>query len=476
MKEEYRMITIKQFGERLLEYKAITKEQLKTALERQQKHGGRLGANIVALGYLSREELAKFFRQYPRVPQDIDETGLESAFVTDLILKHILFLGEFALGDVSSQVKLPFTIVDSALEELRRQQFVEVKSASQYVKASYKFQITGQGKNRAAELLSICRYVGPAPVTLGKYNEMVEQQTIKHVVVVEDKVRKAFSNLIISESLLRRLGPAVSSGKAMFIYGPPGNGKTTIAETIGAILPETVYIPYAIFVGGQIITIFDPVTHVPFKHENNDESVDQRWLLIKRPVIMAGGELSLKMLDLEFNPISKFYEAPLQMKANNGLFIVDDFGRQQVSAQSLLNRWIVPLERRTDFMTIHTGMKFHIPFDQLVIFATNLDPKDLVDDAFLRRIRYKIKIDHPSPEEYEAIFRKVCALNGLEFRKEIFDYLMKEFYRRSGVKLNACHPRDLIDHIIDDAHYYNHPPELTKKSIAMAWDNYFVEM
>jgi predicted ATPase with chaperone activity len=476
MNEEYHIATMKQFGERLLDVKAITADQLKKALERQRQYGGRLGANIVALGYLSREELEKFFRRYPRVPQNTDETGLELSFVTDLVLKHILFLGEFTLGDVSSHVKLPFTIVDSAVEELRREKLVEVKSASQYVKASYRFQITGQGKSRASELLSICRYVGPAPVTLGQYNEMVEQQTIKHVVVFEETVKKAFSSLIISESLLRRLGPAVSSGKALFIYGPPGNGKTTIAETIGGILPETVYIPHAIFVGGQIISVFDPVAHVPVQHEKDTESVDQRWVLIKRPVVMAGGELSLKMLDLEFNPISKFYEAPLQMKANNGLFIVDDFGRQQVSAQSLLNRWIVPLERRTDFMTIHTGMKFNIPFDQLVIFATNLDPKDLVDDAFLRRIRYKIKIDHPSPEEYEAIFRKVCDSNGLEFRKEIFDYLMKEFYRKSGAKLNACHPRDLIDHIIDDAHYYNHPPELTKRSIAVAWENYFVEM
>jgi predicted ATPase with chaperone activity len=271
------------------------------------------------------------------------------------------------------------------------------------------------------------------------------------------------------------LGPAISSGKAIFIYGPPGNGKTTIAETIGKILPETVFIPSAIIVGGQIIAVFDPVNHFT-PDEAPSEDLDQRWVLIRRPVIMTGGELTLRMLDLDFNPISKFYEAPLQMKSNNGLFILDDFGRQQMDPHSLLNRWIVPLERRTDFMTLHTGMKFDIPFDQLVIFATNIEPKKLVDEAFLRRIRYKIKIDHPLEREYKAIFIKVCESNGIEFKVEVYDYLLKNYYKRLDVKLNACHPRDIIDHIIDDAHYYNHSPQLSREGIDIAWKNYFVDM
>jgi predicted ATPase with chaperone activity len=262
----------------------------------------------------------------------------------------------------------------------------------------------------------------------------------------------------------------------MFIYGPPGNGKTTIAETIGMVLPETVYIPYSIIVGGQIICMFDPVNHIPAEAEKETGAVDRRWLLIKRPAIMTGGELTLKTLDLDFNNISKFYEASLQMKANNGLFIVDDFGRQQMEPQNLLNRWIVPLERRTDFMTLHTGMKFSVPFDQLVIFATNIEPKKLVDEAFLRRIRYKIKIDHPTEEEYEAIFKRICESNGIAFKRDVFEYLMKNYYKKQDVKLNACHPRDLVDHIIDDAHYYNHTAQLSKEGIDIAWLNYFVEM
>lgn len=463
-------------GEKLLKHRVVTEEQLATAVARQRLKGGRLGHNLVELGYISAEELNTFFQKKPAVPKNVEETGLDLTFITDLIMKHILYMGDFKIADVADRVKLPHSVVDTALEVLRRDKFIEVKGATEYMRATYNFTITGQGKNRANELLDICRYVGPAPVTLDAYKNMVEVQTIKNIIVNEETVREAFSHLILSERLLRRLGPAISSGKAMFIYGPAGNGKTTIAETIGRVLPGTVYMPHAIIVGGQIITIFDPVTHIPVNSDSLSEHVDHRWIKIKRPVIMTGGELTLKTLDLDFNPISKFYEASLQMKANNGLFIVDDFGRQQIEPQQLLNRWIVPLERRTDFMTLHTGMKFDIPFDQIVIFATNLEPKNLVDEAFLRRIRYKIKIDHPSEEEYQAIFRKVAEANGIPFRKDMLDYLIKNYYKKYGVKFNACHPRDIVDHIIDDAHYYNRTAEMNKESIEMAWENYFVEM
>jgi predicted ATPase with chaperone activity len=465
-----------QIGQKLIKEKVITEEQLEKAIARQRMRGGRLGHNLVSLGFLSSEELNTFFKRYPSIPKSVKETGLELSFIADLIMKHILFLGDFKLTDISRLVKLPIPIVDAAVEVLRRDKFVEVRGAAEYAKVTYNFTMTNQGKNRATELLDICRYVGPAPVTLRDYSDMIESQTIKNIVVSEKIVKKAFSTIIISDHLLKRLGPAISSGKAMFIYGPPGNGKTTIAEIIGKVLPGTVYMPYALVVGGQIICIFDPVSHIPVENERDNETVDQRWLLVRRPAIMTGGELTLKTLDLDFNPIAKYYEASLQMKANNGLFIVDDFGRQQEDPQNLLNRWIVPLERRTDFMTLHTGMKFNIPFDQLVIFSTNIEPKNLVDEAFLRRIRYKIKIDHPSESEYEAIFKKVCEANGVLFRRDILEYLMKNYYKRLDVKLNACHPRDLVEHIIDDSHYYNQTAQVTKEGIDIAWENYFVDM
>jgi predicted ATPase with chaperone activity len=467
---------VEKIGQRLLKEKVITDKQLKKALERQRLHGGRIGHNLVALGLITPDEFNTFIEIHPTVLKTVENTGLELSFIADLVLKHILFMGEFKLADISESIKLPVSVVDPAVDKLRREKFVEVKGAAEYAKSTYNFSITGEGKNRAKELFEICQYVGPAPIPLEQYKRIVELQTIKNIIVSEDDVREAFSHLIISEKLLKRLGPAISSGKAMFIYGPPGNGKTTIAETLGKILPGTVYIPYSIIVGGQIISIFDPVSHISAKAEKEVNSIDPRWVLIKRPVIMAGGELTLKTLDLDFNNISKFYEASLQMKANNGLFIVDDFGRQQIEPQHLLNRWIVPLERGVDFMTLHTGMKFDIPFEQVVIFSTNIEPKKLVDEAFLRRIRYKIKIDHPTGEEYEAIFRMVCEFNGIKFEKYVFDYLVENHYKKQVIKFNACHPRDIIDQIIDDAHYYHRAPQLTKDAVDTAWEGYFIDI
>lgn len=466
---------IDQLGEKLLKSGIIDEDELEQALERQRTHGGRLGQNLIELGFLDEETLERFFRRNPPVPTSIADTGLEPAMIADLLMKHILFMGDFMIPELADRVKLSLSVVESVLDILRRDKFVEVKGGTGYAAVTYTFKITEQGKNRAMELLDLCRYVGPAPVSLHDYRMMVDIQTIKSAIVSEESVKKAFSHLVLSEAVLKRLGPAISSGKAMFIYGPPGNGKTAIAETICKLIPEEVYIPYALTVGGEIITVFDPVNHVPSGNEENN-TVDRRWIQIRRPVVITGGELTLKMLDLDFNPISKYYEASLQMKANNGIFVADDFGRQQVEPQNFLNRWIVPLDRRIDFMTLHTGMKFSIPFDMLTIFSTNIEPRQLVDEAFLRRIPYKIKIDHPSERDYETIFRMICKTSGIEFREDSFRYLMDNFYRKQGVKLNACHPRDIIEQIIVNARYYKHPPELTKEAILDAWTNYFVEM
>jgi hypothetical protein len=463
----------KQLGEKLLEEKVVTENELKEALERQRLHGGRLGYNLLALGYITPEELHTFFSPHPELAKSVEDTGLDLSFIADLVLKHILHMGEFRLSDVVESIKLPSPVVDPAIEVLRREKLVEVRGAAEFTKASYKFIITELGKVRAGEMLAICRYTGPAPVPLDSYKKMVELQTIKNIQVDETVVRRAFS----SSSAIACCGDSGrrSARACRCSSTAPGNGKTTIAETIGRILPDHIYMPYAIIVGGQIINIFDPVNHYPVTGEAYVPEVDQRWVRVRRPVIITGGELTLKTLDLDFNTISKFYEAPLQMKANNGLFIVDDFGRQQMDPQALLNRWIVNLDRRIDFMSLHTGMKFEIPFDQLVIFATNLEPKTLVDEAFLRRIRYKIKVDYPTEEEYEQIFRRVCALNKVESLPGVFDYLVRHYYKKLGVPFNACHPRDIIDHVIDDSRFYNHPPQMTREDIDTAWENYFVE-
>lgn len=462
-------------GESLLEKQYITEAQLNKALERQRIHGGRLGHNLIALGFIVEEQLDSIFQRVPPIPRELADTGLELDFIVDLTLKHAMPLGDFRLPQIAALVKLPNGIVEMALDELRRKRFVEVRKADQLAKLTYHYRVTDDGKKRGGELLDLCRYVGPAPVLLDDYRQMVAVQTVKNILVNPESVERAFAHLTVNHSMLKRLGPAVSSGKAIFLYGPAGNGKTTIAETIGKILPDNIYIPHAIMVGGEIVTVFDPVNHEPVNRCEESDTIDHRWIHIRRPVVMTGGELTLRMLDLEFNPVAKFYDAPLQMKANNGLFIVDDFGRQQITPDKLLNRWIVPLEKRTDYLSLHTGMKFDIPFDQLVLFSTNLEPSTLVDEAFLRRIRYKIKVDHPSRDEYEEIIKNVCASNKIEFKPTVFDFLLK-LYEQQGVKLNSCHPRDLLDQIIDNAHYHCIAPEMTMETVAAAWENYFVEM
>ncbi len=410
----------------------------------------------------------------PVAPRTVEETGLSFTFITDLILKQVLQMGEFQLSDAEKNTRLPQAIVEEAIEFLRKEKLVEVRSAGGFLKSSYKFVITEQGKRLGGDLLEICRYTGPAPVTLESYKEMIGRQSIRNITVREAPFREAFSHLTLNEKILGRLGPAVSAGRPIFIYGPPGNGKTSIAEAIGRVLPDRILIPHALLVEGQIISVFDPVNHFPMQDDEGEKG-DRRWLVIRRPVVFTGGELTLKMLELEFNPIARFYEAPLQIKANNGLFIVDDFGRQQMDPQDLLNRWIITLDREIDYLALHTGMKFDVPFDQLVLFCTNLEPKNLVDEAFLRRMRYKIKIDCPSEREFREIFEKECERKGVPFRADAFAYLTEHYYARLNVQHNACHPRDILDQILDDARFYDKPPEMTPANIDAAWTNYFVD-
>ena len=463
-------------GGRLIKDNKITEEQLQKALERQRMHGGRLGSNMVALGFMSEEDLSSFFSSVPDVPKKVEDTGLTFTFIIDLIMKHSLNMREFTIPEMGIQTRLPLFLVDEAIEKLRRDRLMEVKGAGQLSKLSFRFALTEAGKKQATDLLDVSRYVGPAPVPFEEYRNMVEMQTVKSILVDEKRIHDAFSNIIVEEELMALIGPAVSSGRAIFLYGPPGNGKTTIAETIGKVLPGNIYMPYAVIAEGEIITIYDRANHVAAVPELEADQVDQRWVLIQRPVVMVGGEMTLKGLDLDFNPIAKFYEAPLQLKANNGLFIVDDFGRQQVDPQDLLNRWIVPLERRTDFLTFQTGMKIEVPFDQLVIFSTNLEPKNLVDEAFLRRIRYKIKIDHPELPEYKEIFKRVCKHNSIAFNEDAFNYLIENYYIQRDIKFNSCHCRDILDNIIDVAHYHGVKPELTIETISASWKSYFVDL
>ncbi|RLC63330.1 MAG: ATP-binding protein [Chloroflexi bacterium] len=416
----------------------------------------------------------------PRVPTSLKETGLGLGFLTDLALKIMYFEGYLSGYELAERMSLPYPgVVDQVLEFLKREKLCEVKGTGGFAESAYQYAISDKGRAMAREALARSQYAGPAPVTLGAYTEAIGRQPLGAVVVHQRTMRQALAHLVIGEETFARLGPAVNSGRSIFLFGHPGNGKTAIAESIGEmILGDAMYIPYAIEVGGQVIRVFDYVNHVLAEDEppSADRTHDPRWVRIQRPVIKTGGELTLEALDLVYDETSKYYEAPFQMKANGGMLLIDDFGRQQVRPRDLLNRWIVPLEKRVDYLTLHTGRKIEVPFDVLIVFATNLAPRDLVDEAFLRRIRHKIEIKDPTWDEYREIFRRVCAEKGVPYDEQGLAYLIQEHYLKPNRPRRACHPRDIVDQLIDIARYLNVPAVLSEDLIDRACDAYFVEI
>jgi len=417
------------------------------------------------------------------MPKSIEETGLGLGFLADLAIKIMYFEGYISGYETAETMKLPYAgVVDVVLEFLKREQFCEVKGTGGLGESAYQYVISLKGSEKAREVLDRGQYVGPAPVPLKTYTDAFRKQPLQDVAVHQRVMQQALSHLVLNERIYSQLGPAVNSGRSIFLYGPPGDGKTTIAEALGLmIFKDSIYIPHAVEVDGQIIKVFDSINHRPLKggrvsSSRGGDKIDKRWIKIHRPFIVTGGELTLESLDLGYDSTSKYYEAPFQMRANGGMLLIDDFGRQQVRPRDLLNRWIVPLEKRGDFLTLHTGRKIEIPFDVLIVFSTNLAPTDLVDEAFLRRIRHKIEIGDPSFEEYREIFKRICAHKRVPYDDRALAYLLQEHYIKPKIPLRACHPRDIIDQLIDIARYQNRPPALTKDLIDKACKAYFVDL
>ncbi len=412
----------------------------------------------------------------------LEDTGLNALNVSDLVLK-VLYLGGVLAGyEISEIVKLPFTgVLETVIDFLKREKYIEVRGSGGIGESSYQYIISAKGAEKAREATERSQYAGAAPVTLEQYIESLKAQNREHLTVHESELKEVLKKLVISEDMLGRVGPAINSGRSIFLYGPPGNGKTTIAEVIGRlILGDDMWIPYAIDVDGQVIRVFDDVNHVVSVKASVKQATglvaDPRWIRIQRPMIMVGGELTLAGLDLVYDDTNKFYEAPFQVKANGGMFLIDDFGRQQVRPRDLLNRWIVPLEKGVDFLTLHTGRKIEIPFFVLIVFSTNLDPRELVDEAFLRRIRHKIEVTDPSYEDFREIFKRMCDLKNVRYDEQALAYLLKEWYINHDRPLRSVHPRDILNQLIDIASYLNQPPALTRELLDRAAASYFVKL
>jgi DNA-binding PadR family transcriptional regulator len=470
-------------GELLLAKNLITENQLKRVLQQQKIAGGRIGDNLIALGYITREKLDAILQEPPLVPKTIEETGLETNFLINSLLRIMYVSALQTIPEISDQIKLTRGVVESLLDFAKKEALVEIRGPSEKNQNVMRYALTSAGKERASEALRRCEYIGPAPVPLDTYQIQVQKQTITNEIINIEKLKKALSHLVLSEDVIRQLGPASNSGRAILVYGAAGNGKTSIAEALVSAFEQPVYVPYCIEADGQIIKIFDPSVHVVLANSSNGTNGaghpmflphmenDPRWVRCRRPYIISGGELTLEMLDLDFDIHSKYYEAPLQMKAIGGIFVIDDFGRQRVRPHELLNRWIFPLERKVDYLTLHTGKKFALLFDQLVIFATNFPPEELMDPAQLRRVHYKLKINPPTADEYREIFRRICESYGLAFSEDIMAYLLNSFYLKHKVAFAGFHPKFIAEHVIAASNYLSTPPRITRQLLDDSLEN-----
>ncbi|MCC7085400.1 MAG: AAA family ATPase [Pirellulales bacterium] len=416
---------------------------------------------------------------YPTEPASFHSAQLAESEVESLVLKFLLARGDASGRDVAEQVRLPFGLIEELLRQMKQDQLLVHRSSAPM--NDYQFQLTDLGRERARRHAEHCTYFGSAPVHLTDYIDSVSAQSLTKQHPTPEDLQRAFDDLLISQRMMSRLGPAINSGRGLFLYGAPGNGKTSIAERVTRAFGQFIWIPRAIAIDGEIIRLFDPSNHQEAPLEDRGElldsrRIDRRWIRIRRPTIVAGGELTMDNLEVALNTSTGTSEAPLQLKSNCGTLVIDDFGRQKMSTDELLNRWIVPLEKRYDYLNLPSGKKIQVPFDQLIIFSTNLEPRELVDDAFLRRIPYKIEVVDPTEEEFRDLFKLMCPKVGFEYCDESVDYLIETHYRAANRKFRCCQPRDLLMQVRNFCRFKKQPLELTAEYFDFAVENYFAVM
>jgi hypothetical protein len=469
-------------GELLVQAKLVSVTEVTKALELQANQGGRLGDHLVAMSVITQEVLDAFLHRIPAEPANIAATKISEADLLSLLMKLIYDGHLSSIRQFVEAIKLPYHIVlDLVQIAIDRQMLRTLGTRNSESMLDMVYAFTDEGRRYSLDAFDQSRYTGPAPVTIEEFADQVNLQKVTNELVTFERIRESFGELTFDDSMIEQSGPALNSGRAMLFYGPPGNGKTSVALSFASVFKDVIYMPYAVMVEGQIIRVHDPSLHLllsspDLTHEGKmsferREEYDARWVPCRRPFVITGGELTLEMLDLRYDETAKFYEAPLHMKALGGCFVIDDFGRQLVSPTNLLNRWIVPLESRVDYLKLHTGKSFTIPFEELVIFSTNLEPEDLMDPAFLRRLPYKIEVGGPSHELYKRIFQKECERQGLPLPDEILESIVHRLRVDKGVELAAYQPKFIVDQVVATCKFMGEKPHFEPRFIDYAIDN-----
>ena len=469
-------------GDLLVRAKLVSAEQVARALELQAELGGRLGDRLVASGAIAQNVLDSFIHRMPLEPADIAATRVDATELLGLLVKLIYVEHIETIRQYIGAIKLPYNIVlDLVQMAIDRQLLHALGTRDSKNPHDVSYAITDGGRRWVLDALDQSRYAGPAPVTLEEFTAQGNVQKVTNELVTFERIRKCLGDLTFEDSIVEQSGPALNSGRAILLYGPPGNGKTSVALSFANVFTDVIYVPYAVIVEGQIMRVFDPSFHIPLSSPPSSqegklsfirsEEYDARWVPCQRPFVLTGGELTLEMLDLRYDPAVNFYEAPLHVKALGGCFVIDDFGRQMVTPRNLLNRWIVPLENRYDYLKLHTGKTFTIPFEELIIFSTNLEPEDLMDPAFLRRLPYKIEVGGPSLELFKRIFAKECTRQGMPPLDNLIDFVVHKITKEKGLELAAYQPRFIVDQVAATCRFMGQPPHFEPRFIDYAINN-----